>query len=434
MHLSVERSAATAAPILPAGTVWSQMQSGLTTFYSTPVTNAFGTLSFFPDAPTAPAVVPDCNTTTCGVAPSLCSARVPFNALNQSSFQTAVTALSPSAAGPPTSAAYDGMIATATPYTSSLVYLNDTHISVLVLASDVATAGCNPSVTTLAAAAANALAMTKIRTYVIGIGVPSSTTSTIAAAGGGQAFNLVANSSLGTNLAATLNSIRQNLFPCSFALPAPGLFDPTNPYLAYISGMPPTAAVQTQVANLAACPPTGGYYYDNNANPTQVLLCPNLCAIHRATLYSTIKLVISCPTTYQAWSAPPQVYQGTCPPGTQVQWGLFGYDASAPGNSNIVFKVQAATTQAGLVTAPLITLATARSTPTDTQVCPVPKIPAQMPPPTCAPIDLFAKLGGLPAARYDFLQLSMDFTPNSLLTATPTVSDWQITYSCPADQ
>jgi hypothetical protein len=433
MHIAVDRSLATAAAIVPAGTVWSQMQSGLTGFFTNPLNaTTRSTLTFFPDAPVFPATTPDCNTTTCSTAS--CSPRVTLNFANQSLFVTATLAAAPAATGPPTSAGYAGMINTATPYSTSATYLSDTHIAVLVLANDVA--NCNPSVTALATAAAAALANNKIRTFVIGIGVPSTTTSAIAAAGGGQAFDLVPNATLGANLAAALTSIRQSIFPCSYGLPAAGLFDPTNPALTYVFGAPgPVMGVpQGQVANLAACGPTGGFYYDNNLNPTQVILCPGLCTTYRATLYSAIKLVISCPTKYAAWTAPPQVYQGTCPPGTQVQWSLFGYDASALGNSNVAFTIQAATTQAGLAAAPVLPLAIAQSTPTDTQVCPVPKIPAQMPVPTCAPIDLFTALGGLPAARYDFLQLGMAFTPNTLQTITPTVADWQLTYSCVADQ
>ncbi len=434
MHIAVERSAATAAPIVAGGTVWSQVQTGMNSFFSNPVNNIVRTtLTLFPDSPTAPATTPDCNTTTCTSATS-CTARATLNFANNSTFATAMLGASPAAGGPPTSAAYDGVVKTANLFTSSPVYINDTHIAVLVLASDVA--NCNPSVSALATAAAAALASSKIRTYVIGIGVPATTTAAIASAGGGQAFDLVPNALLGTNLALALNSIRQNMFPCSYTLPAPGLFDPSNPLLSRVYGAPGpiTVAPQTQVANLAACGATGGFYYDNNANPTQVILCPLLCTAHRALLYSAIKLVISCPTKYTAWTAPPQIYQGTCPPGTQVQWGLFGYNATTLGNSNVVFSVKAATTQAGLAAAPSITLATAQATPTDTQVCPVPKIPAQIPAPTCAPIDLYTKLGGLPAARYDFLQLSMTFNPNTLLTITPTVTDWQMTYSCVADQ
>jgi hypothetical protein len=293
MHLAVERSAATSAAILPMGTVWSQMQSGLGSFFSNPLNATVrSTLTLFPDSPTAPATVPDCNTTTCSTAN--CTPRAALNFANQASFQSAVLAASPAAGGPPTSAGYAGMINTATPYTSSASFMSDAHIAVLVLASDVA--NCNPSVAAMATAAATTLATTRIRTFVIGIGVPATTTAAIATAGGGQAFDLVPNAALGVNLAATLNSIRQNVFPCTYSLPAPGLFDPTNPSLTYVYGAPGPimTTTQTQVANLAACGATGGFYYDNNANPTQIILCPVLCATHQATLYSMIQLNIGC--------------------------------------------------------------------------------------------------------------------------------------------
>jgi hypothetical protein len=433
-HIGMERSVATAAAIAPATTVLAQVKQGLLGFYGAPVNaTAHGTLTFFPDSPTAPATQPDCNTTTCTSATS-CTSRVTMNLLNSSLFTTALGPTTTSAAGgPPTSAAYDGMITTAIPFTSLATYVNDTHVAVLVLSSDVA--NCNPSVTALATAAANALSVYKIRTFVIGVGVPTTTTAAIAAAGGGTAFDFVANASLGANITLALNSIRQNLFPCTFPLPPAGQFDPSNPAVTYVSGAPGPIVVapQTQVTNLLGCLPTGGFYYDNNLNPTQVILCPAVCTAHQNTLYSGIKLVISCPTKYMPWTAPPQIYQGVCPPGTLVQWSLFGYDATTLSTSNVVFSVQAAMTQAGLAGAPVVPLAVAQSTPTDTQVCPVPKIPAQIPAPTCAPIDLYAKLG-LTAARYSFLQLNMAFNPNALQTVTPTVSDWQMTYSCVADQ
>jgi hypothetical protein len=433
-HIGMERSSATAAAILPASTVLAQVKQGLSNFYGSPVNaTAHGTLTFFPDSPTAPATQPDCNTTTCATATS-CTPRVTIAQLNSSLFTTALTGATSAAGGPPTSAAYTGMITTAIPYTTNALYVGDTHVAVLVLSSDVA--NCNPSVTALAIAAANALSVNKIRTFVIGIGVPSTTTAAIAAAGGGKAFDLVANTSLGNNITTSLNSIRQTLFPCTFPLPPPGQFDPTNPAVTYISGAPGPIVVapQTQVANVLGCLPTGGFYYDNNVNPTQVILCPAVCTAHQNTLYSGIKLVISCPTKYTAWTAPPQVYQGVCPPGTQVQWAFFGYDASALSNSNIAFSVQVAPTLAGLATAVPVPVGIAQSTPIDTQVCPVPKIPAQVPTPTCGPIDLFQKLGGIPAARYDFLQLNMSFNPNTLQTVTPSMTDWQMTYSCVADQ
>lgn len=425
MNIGVERSAATSAAIAPASSVLAQIKSGVLNFYTDPLNaTSRSTLTFFPDSPT-----PDCNTTTCTTATS-CTARVPQALISNAAFQTAINAATSAADGPPTSAAYDGMIVTATALTAT--FTSSPHVAVLILASDVS--NCDPSVSALAAKAATALAVSKIRTHVIGIGVPATTTAAISLAGGGQAFNLTANATLGANITAALNSIRLTTTKCSYPLPAPGLFDPTTAVLGFISGMPAMNVPQTKVANLAACGGSPGWYYDDNLNPTQAVLCPALCTTFRATINTAIKLTLQCPTKYAPWSSAPQTYQGTCPPGTQVQWGLFGYDATALSDSSIDFTVQVAAKQADLAMAPVIPLGTARSTPTDTQVCPVPKIPAQMPVPTCAPIDLYTKLGGVPAARYDFLKLSMAFNPNTLQTVTPTIADWQLTYSCVADQ
>jgi hypothetical protein len=293
-HIGMERSSATSAAILPATTVLAQVKLGLNSFYTSPINaTAHGTLTFFPDSPTAPATQPDCNTTTCTSA-TTCTPRVTMNLLNSSLFTTAVTAATSAAGGPPTSAAYDGMITTAIPFTTVASYLNDTHIAVLVLSSDVA--NCNPSVTALATAAAAALANSKIHTFVIGIGVPFTTTAAIATAGGGKAFDLSPNALLGANITLALNSIRQTLFPCTFPLPPTGAFDPSSPAVTYIHGAPGPVMSDSEplVQNLAACLPTGGVYYDNNANPTQVIACPVVCLAHQTTLYSAIQLNIGC--------------------------------------------------------------------------------------------------------------------------------------------
>ena len=429
IHIGVERSSATATAIPAAGTVLSQIRTGVLNFYTNPVNaGSRSSLTFFPDSPT-----PDCTTTTCTTATS-CTPRVTqaliSNATFQTSVQTALMGATSAAGGPPTSAAYDGMLATATPLTTT--YPTAVHLAVLILASDVA--NCDPSVSAMVAKAATALATYRIRTFVIGIGVPAATTAAIASAGGGEAFDLLPIAALGTNLTTTLNTIRLTLPKCSYPLPEPGLYDPLTPVLGYISGIPAMNVPQTKVANLAACGGGPGWYYDNNLNPTQAILCPALCTTFRGAINTAIKLTLKCPTKYAPWSSAPQTYQGTCPPGTQVQWSHFGYNASALSDSSIVFTAQVAAKQADLAMAPVIQIATARSTPTDTQVCPVPKIPAQMPVPTCAPIDLYAKLGGVPEARYDFLKLSMAFNPNTLQTVTPTIVDWQLTYSCVADQ
>ena len=51
-----------------------------------------------------------------------------------------------------------------------------------------------------------------------------------------------------------------------------------------------------QVANAAACGANGGWYYDNPATPTKILLCPASCT--KVTSYSdaTLNIVLGCAT------------------------------------------------------------------------------------------------------------------------------------------
>jgi hypothetical protein len=87
--------------------------------------------------------------------------------------------------------------------------------------------------------------------------------------------------------------------------------------------------------------------------------------------------------------------------------------------------VRAATTQSGLATATPKTLATAKSTPTDTQKC------AKSGPTGC-PIDLYTLLGS--SARMPFLQIDLSVNPTSSKAQTATVNNWEVTYSCPPSE
>ena len=67
--------------------------------------------------------------------------------------------------------------------------------------------------------------------------------------------------------------------PCTFALPSPG--DQYEVDYTAISVRSVTGAASTDVPavfDAAACGPEGGWYLDNRANPTAMLLCPTTCA------------------------------------------------------------------------------------------------------------------------------------------------------------
>ena len=67
--------------------------------------------------------------------------------------------------------------------------------------------------------------------------------------------------------------------PCTFALPSPG--DQYEVDYTAISVRSVTGAASSAVPavfDAAACGPEGGWYLDNRANPTAMLLCPTTCA------------------------------------------------------------------------------------------------------------------------------------------------------------
>ncbi len=115
-----------------------------------------------------------------------------------------------------------------------------------------------------------------------------------------------------------------------------------------------------------------------------------------------------------------QVYEADCPHGTEIQWGLFTYEADTPEDSNIVFQVHSGHCIDSL--GELVTANTARSFPADTQSC------SKLGPNPC-PIDLYELLGE-PDANKRVLELVVTLNPNSMGTLPATLNSWEVTYAC----
>jgi hypothetical protein len=115
-----------------------------------------------------------------------------------------------------------------------------------------------------------------------------------------------------------------------------------------------------------------------------------------------------------------QVYESLCDVGETVQWGFFSWHSTTPGDSSLEFEVHTGYDVADLGP-PLLGAGIAQATP-DTQDCDISSGP------TC-PVNLFDLLGAL-EARKPVLELVVTITPTSDGADTPTLHDWQITYSC----
>ncbi len=189
-------------------------------------------------------------------------------------------------------------------------------------------------------------------------------------------------------------------------------------YVSLSGGRLAVDTTLTKVANPAAC---GTGWYIDPANPANAKLCPATCTAIQADKGAKVQAVVPCQTTFTPITYT-ETYESTCPAGTKTQWGYFTYDSTTLSDSNVVFSVRSADTEVGLGSATQHLVATAHATPTDTQVCDAS---------TACQVDLFNELGGLPDARRDWLEVTMELNPSMDGTIAPAVNDWQITFSCP---
>ncbi len=268
---------------------WCYAVNALYSFFAAPTSAGTGAaLSFFSGS--------NC--------PNLGNAQVPYSVLpaNLAAFSTALNGASPGG-NTPTSAAANG-IAT---YTAANEKPGRKMIGVLITDGD--PTSCNPTnVGQINTILANHFANTGIPTFVIGMtgatfgnletlannaGAPSHTLY----CGGGVSpchFYNVAN---GDPLvfAAVLAAIQQVAIGCQYQLPAAdaGLVDPDKVSVEYTPGGG-SAQTLTRRNDATQCGTNDGWYYDNNANPTLIVLCPATCTKVTADKNATIQIKLAC--------------------------------------------------------------------------------------------------------------------------------------------
>ena len=320
--------------------------------------------------------------------------------------------------GTPTYPALEGALLWAT----TKVTANPAEKYDVILLTDGDPSDCDQTAAGAAALSAAALASKGVKTYVIGM--PGSTTSylnPIAAAGGTNTSITVGNATMAADLKTALGAITGGGITCSSDLPALNLFDPFDVIVKYTPSA--AAAVNlTQRADLTACNGNvnAGWYYDNNATPTKILLCPKSCATATADAGSKIDITLGCPKGL----GPKTVlvpYQGQCPPGSKPVWNFLAFDASTPNTSTVGFRARTADTQAGLSGAAWHNVTTSPPTPAS---CPLTG-------PNPCPVDVFAALG-FPDQKRAWLELEITLTPGG--GGVPVVNSFDVTYSCPPSE
>jgi hypothetical protein len=181
------------------------------------------------------------------------------------------------------------------------------HIVIGVIATDGQPTECTPlDQAGIAAIAAAALAGTpSIKTFAIGVFAPADIPSgpnlldAVAAAGGtGQAFNINTQMNVNQAFLDALNKIRGSALGCQYTIPLPKMgtpdFNKVNVQYTPGGGTPMNLL---QYPDKAHCPANGdGWYYDNNANPMQIELCPATCTKVSNDSMGKIEVLLGCQT------------------------------------------------------------------------------------------------------------------------------------------
>jgi hypothetical protein len=317
----------------PVGTRWDAIKSALTGFVNDPTSAGIGVgIQYFPFVnPAAPPVcfadadckqfgpcVPVIFVGYCAGADACLPAQyntpdVPIEALPAVApkIVASVNRHRPGG-GTPTTPALAGALEYAKPWAAA----HPDKKTIVVLATDGDPSGCNANtVNDVAAAAASGLAANPpVKTFVIGVGSSLTSLNAIAAAGGTQQALIVdaANGDPKAQFLAAMNKIRDSVttketrketqqkpLPCDYAIPPPPeteKFDKEKVNVDFAAGTNPAQRIGA-VKDAAACASAAdGWYYDNEAEPTKVLICPQTCQRIQSTKDASVSVAFGCAT------------------------------------------------------------------------------------------------------------------------------------------
>jgi hypothetical protein len=300
-------------------TRWDVATSALQAFFESPEADGLGVaLRFFPhDEPAAGCTADGCACDSAACAEVLVDMGTllvdpaPMDA-QEAALVQAIVDSPPENGGPgnacdmdfgntPIYPALDGALRWATAYQMA----NADQKTVVVFVTDGEPAGgCNDDFDQIDQLAADALASANINTYVIGLadengdGVNPDDMNGLAMAGGTEeAFFVNDGPTAAMDLLETFNAIRGMEISCDFPMPEatedgdeidPGLVNVT---FSSGSGDPVTF---TKVADAAGCDTAQSWYYDNEAMPTQIHLCPAACEAVTNVPMASVQVLVGC--------------------------------------------------------------------------------------------------------------------------------------------
>ena len=325
LYVMLDQSGSMTDAVSGGGTKWSTVTSALGTFLQQPGLDGVSVgIQYFGVPPgggtcstLSCTVDADCGATACG--PCLANVCVGFfgsagtDSCTASDYATPSVEIAPlpgvasqiissmgmhsPTTGTPTSAALQGAVDHAKAWKQS----HPSDAVVAVLATDGDPSECDTSLPNIDAIAAAALAATpSVMTFVIGVGPSLSSLNGIAAAGGTtQAFLVDTGGNVNQQFLDAMNAIRHAALGCNYLIPTPT--DGSMPNFSEVNVVyqPMGGNAQTfpNVMDMASCPASGnGWYYDNPASPTQIILCPASCTLVEADMTGEVDVTLGCST------------------------------------------------------------------------------------------------------------------------------------------
>jgi hypothetical protein len=134
-----------------------------------------------------------------------------------------------------------------------------------------------------------------VLTFVIGLpGVDQTFANAVAAAGGTQSAILVSNTNVQKEFTDALSKVRGQALPCEYELPADvasGKYD-----TGHVNAQITPGSGSAQPLLQGDCAKGGDWNYDDDTNPTKIVLCPGTCSGLKADYLAHIVFLLGCKT------------------------------------------------------------------------------------------------------------------------------------------
>lgn len=173
------------------------------------------------------------------------------------------------------------------------------HKVIVVLAADGGYNGCGVGITTIAGWAKDAREYNGVLTYVVAVqsaDIKFENLDLIAADGG---TTPVYDASDISDFADKIAEIRTAALGCDFAIPPPPNgqdINPTKVNFTYTPGGNGDPLTLPGADSLEDCGGQPGWYYDNNTNPTKIIVCPASCATIQNDSEAEVNVEFGCAT------------------------------------------------------------------------------------------------------------------------------------------